>query len=142
MRWLATLTLSVFLVAPAGAQQLGARTATPAQLLGQMEQPASPDAEVAAIARAAAAHPFGSAANPVRVGGPDGEQAYLARLRCPDGTAPRIGAREEAGTGAYGSVVAAYAVTCAGTPAARVVIDMYHEEHVETQAPAGLTLGT
>jgi hypothetical protein len=130
----------LILAAPAAAQQprIGQRTASPEAMVAQMN-PASPEEEMRALVAAADAHPLGTRENPVRVGGPDGERAYLARLRCPDGAAPRIGARREAGTGAFGSVVAAYQVICgdADTP---IVFDMYHEEHVETRAPAGFTL--
>ncbi|SMF61492.1 hypothetical protein [Allosphingosinicella indica] len=100
----------------------------------------SPDAESDALAAVAAANPLGSKENPVRVGGPEGERAYLARLRCADGKAPQIGARSEAGAGGFGSVVASFAVTCPGAAPQAVIMDMYHEEHDETRAPAGLTL--
>ena len=90
------------------------------------------------LAAAAAAHPLGTPENPVRVGGPEGEHAYLGHLRCADGSQPRIGARSEAGVGAYGSVVGAYEVSCGGATA-RIVFDMYHAEHVETRAPAGFS---
>ena len=99
---------------------------------------ASPEEEMRALAAAADAHPLGTAENPVRVGGPVGERAYLGHLRCADGAAPRVGARGEAGIGAFGSMVAAYEVAC-GAAAGRIVFDMYHEEHVETRAPAGFT---
>jgi hypothetical protein len=58
------------------------------------------DAELQRTIAAAAAHPLGSAENPVRVAGPEGTQAYLARLKCSDGSAPRIGAKREGGVGA------------------------------------------
>jgi hypothetical protein len=131
----------LILAAPAAAQQqprLGARTTSPEAMVAQMSQ-ASPEEEMRALAAAADAHPLGSIENPVRVGGPRGERAYLARLRCADGAAPRIGARREAGIGAFGSVVGAYALSCDGAEAG-IVFDMYHEEHVETRAPAGFTL--
>ena len=128
---------------PAAAQQpgqprLGARTQSPDQLIGAMSQ-VSPEEEMRQLVAAADQHPLGTVENPVRVGGPEGEHAYLGRLRCPDGTPPRIGARREAGIGAFGSVVAAYELGC-GAQTGRVVFDMYHEEHVETRAPAGFTL--
>jgi len=41
--------------------------------------------------------------------------------------------------GAFGSVVAGYELSCTGGDA-RILFDMYHEEHVETRAPAGFTL--
>src|SRR3954470_7996678 len=102
--------------APAIAQQqprIGARTTSPEAMVGRMSQD-SPEEEMRQLVAAADAHPLGTIENPVRVGGPEGERAYLARLRCPDGGAPRIGARREAGIGAFGSVVAAYELSCAG----------------------------
>ena len=128
--------------APAFAQpaqpRLGARTQSPDQMVGAMSQ-VSPEEEMRALVAAADAHPLGTRENPVRVGGPEGEHAYLGRLRCADGTPPRIGARREAGVGAFGSVVAAYDLAC-GSETRRIVFDMYHEEHVETRAPDGFTL--
>jgi len=136
MRRLAVLVLSL-IAAPVSAQQLGQRTTSPDAMVAQMNQ-ASPEEEMRALIAAADAHPLGTAENPVRVGGPEGEHAYLGHLRCPDGATPRAGNRREAGIGAFGSVVAAFEVTCAGG-AATIVFDMYHEEHVETRAPAGFT---
>lgn len=134
------IVLTLVLAAPAAAQQprLGQRTTSPEAMVAQMN-PASPEEEIRALVAAADAHPLGTVENPVRVGGPAGERAYLARLRCAGGAAPAIGARREAGIGAFGSVVAAYEVICGGANA-RLVFDMYHEEHVETRAPAGFTL--
>ena len=131
----------LILAAPAAAQpppRLGARTTSPEAMIAQMNQ-ASPEEELRVLVAAADAHPLGTIENPIRVGGPQGERAYLARLRCPDGAAPRIGARREAGIGAFGSIVAAYELSCAGADG-RLLFDMYHEEHVETRAPAGFTL--
>ena len=139
------IALALLAGAPAFAQpaapaqpRLGARTQSPDQMVGAMNR-LSPEEEMQQLAAAADAHPLGTVDNPVRVGGPEGEHAYLGRLRCPDGAAPRVGARREVGVGAFGSVVAAYEVAC-GAQAGRIVFDMYHEEHVETRAPAGFTL--
>lgn len=120
---------------------IGQRDVAPGELLGQA-QTGDVMAEIDAQAAAAAAHPLGTPENPVRVGGPDGERAYLARLRCADGQPPRIGERREAGVGAYGSIVASYALDCGAAAPGRasLVLDMYHEEHRETRAPAGFTL--
>jgi hypothetical protein len=138
MRLLPLAAALFLLAAPAAAQRLGARTASPETMAAQMRQD-SPEDEMRALVAAAEAHPLGTAENPVRVGGPVGERAYLAHLRCAGGDAPRIGARREAGIGAFGSVVGAYEVAC-GDAASRIVFDIYHEEHVETRAPAGFTL--
>jgi hypothetical protein len=115
-----------------------ASTTSPAAMLPSVNRD-TPEDEEQALARAASAHPLGTVENPIRVGGPEGEHTYLARLRCADGTSPRIGSRSEAGIGAFGTVVSAYALQC-GTDAMRVVFDMYHEEHVEDRAPPGFTL--
>jgi hypothetical protein len=120
---------------------IGQRDVAPAQLLGQA---ATGDVmvEIESQAAAAADRPFGSAENPVRVGGPEGERAYLARLRCAGGRPPEVGARREAGVGAYGSIVASYDLDCGAAAPGRaaIVLDMYHEEHRETRAPAGFSL--
>jgi len=140
------IALLLFAASPAFAQpprpaptgELGARTRSPDQMVGAMGQ-VSPEEEMRRLVAAAEAHPLGTTENPVRVGGPEGERAYLGRLRCPDGQTPRIGARREAGVGAFGSVVAGYELGC-GAGTARIVFDMYHQEHVETRAPAGFTV--
>jgi hypothetical protein len=119
----------------------GQRDVAPAQLLGQASAGDVVD-EIEAQAAAAAAYPLGTAENPVRVGGPEGERAYLARLRCSNGRPPAVGARREAGVGAYGSVVASYEVDCGAAAPGRasIVLDMYHAEHREGRAPAGFTI--
>lgn len=141
MRILAALSAAAFLAAPAAAQKLGARTATPGQVLGDMGA-ADPVAEADRIAAAAATHPLGSLENPVRVGGPQGARAYIARLRCADGSRPAPGPHGPAGVGAYGTVTERYPLDCGGAAPGRValVVDFYHEEHVETRAPAGFAI--
>jgi hypothetical protein len=42
----------------------------------------------------------------------EGARSYLARLRCADGSAPKVGPRADGGVGAYGTVVDAYALDC------------------------------
>ena len=97
---------------PAAAQHLGARTTSPEAMVARARPRLARGGDCAQLVAAADAHPLGTVENPVRVGGPEGERAYLAHLRCADGAAPRIGARREAGVGAFGSVVAAYDVAC------------------------------
>ena len=121
---------------PAFAQELGERTARPETMVPAL---APGQDDLAEAIAAAQAHPLGSRDNPVRVGGPEGERAYLARLRCADGGTPQVGERMDAGVGAFGTIIAAYSVRCGGAEA-RIAFDMYHEEHVETRAPAGFTL--
>ncbi len=123
---------------PAIAQELGDRTAAPQSHLPAAGLAPGQDDLAEAIA-AADAHPLGSLANPVRVGGPEGERFYLARLRCADGARPQIGARSEGEVDAFGTRASAFAVSC-GAATARIYFDMYHEEHVENRAPAGFTV--
>ncbi|MGQ0661464.1 hypothetical protein [Sphingosinicella sp.] len=130
--------------APATAQQpprqpgLGERTQSPEALFREMSAE-TPEQEMARLVAAANAYPLGTIENPVRVGGPEGERAYLARLTCQDGTPLRIGTRSEAGQGAFGAIANAYAVSCGGTTR-RIVFDMYHAEHAENRAPSGFAI--
>jgi hypothetical protein len=117
---------------------LGQRTQTPEALFQDMVSE-TPEQEMARLVTAANAYPLGTIENPVRVGGPEGERAYLARLTCQDGTPLRVGTRSDAGQGGFGAVASAYAVACGGTTR-RIVFDMYHAEHVETRAPAGFNI--
>jgi hypothetical protein len=97
------------------------------------------DEEIERTIAAAGAHPLGSADNPIRAAGPEGAHAYLARLRCADGKSPRIGTPREGGVGAYGTVLQLYPLDCGAAAPGKVdlLVDLYHEEHVETRAPAG-----
>ena len=126
---------------PAAAKPPREQSPAPRELLDSVGQGSS-DAEIAAVAAAAAQFPLGTRENPVRVGGPEGERAYLGRLRCANGSTPKVGPRMEAGVGAYGSIVGAYALDCGAAAPGRtnLVMDRYHEDHVEAGAPAGFTL--
>jgi hypothetical protein len=141
MRLIPILLVAALAAAPAAAQKLGARTATPQQVLGEIA-PADPMAEAERIAAAAAVHPLGSVENPVRVGGPQGARAYIARLRCVDGSRPQVGARSTGAVGAYGTLTERYPLDCGAAAPGRVALafDFYHEEHVETRPPAGFAL--
>jgi hypothetical protein len=90
----------------------------------------------------AAKYPFGSERNPVRVAMPAGEHAYLARLRCGDGQAPRFERIGSFGVGAYGNILDGYAVDCGDAAPGKVEVfmDMYHPRHVETAAVPGFTI--
>lgn len=102
----------------------------------------SSDEEVARAIAAAAAYPLGTLQNPVRVGGPQGADAYLVRLRCSDGSAPQIGPGSDGGAGAFGSITRVHSVTCrTGSPGrTELAFDLYHEGHVESRPPAGFTI--
>lgn len=92
---------------------------------------------------AANAHPLGTPANPIRVGGPEGAQAYLGTLRCGDGKSPTVGTARQGGVGAFGSVLQLYPLDCGAAAPGRVElnIDLYQEENPETRAPAGFQIG-
>lgn len=134
----ATAALSA---APATAQKLGQRTAPPEKSMAGIGEGSS-DAEVARELAAAAAFPLGTAQNPIRVAGPEGERAYLGRLRCGDGAMPRVGAQGPGGTGAFGNVLDLAPVDCgAAAPGhADLLIDVYQEEHPEEEPPPGFRL--
>jgi len=71
--------------------------------------------------------PLGSKANPIRENMPQGEMAYLARLRCPGGQPPAASRKGNIGTGVYGNIVDRYEVACAGARPVDVYMDMYHD---------------
>src|SRR5947209_5239751 len=106
---------------PAAAQKLGQRTAPAEKSMAGIGEGSS-DAEVAQELAAAAAFPVGTLRNPVRVVGPEGERAYLARLRCADGSVPRIGAQRPGGTDAFGNLADLASVDCAGAAPAHADI--------------------
>ncbi len=138
MRPFPVLLVSLLVAGPALAQEIGQRT-RPAEAMipGLGLSPADDDLREAIAA--ANLHPLGSLENPVRVGGPQGERVFLHRLRCPDGSAPTIGPRADAGIGGFGSVIGGYDLAC-GSMRTRILFDPYHEEHREDRAPSGLTL--
>lgn len=136
MRILPALAATALLAAPAAAQKLGARTASPDQVLGE-EAATDPMAEAEQIAAAAAVHRLGTLENPVRVGGPEGARAYIARLRCANESRPVISSRSTGGIGPYGTITERYIVDCGDFAPGQetVYFDFYHEEHVERRPP-------
>lgn len=98
--------------------------------------------DVARAVERARNEPLGSSRNPVRVSGVGGEHAYIARLRCGDGSRPRVGNRYNAGVGVFGSIVDVWPLDCGSATPGRfeLVLDMYHDNYEETHAPAGFSL--
>ncbi|WP_053080604.1 hypothetical protein [Methylobacterium variabile] len=132
----ASLAVALCLSGPARAQSGGGPDL---DFLLQMSGRVSGE-ELASRVAGAGAHPLGSRDNPVRVLGPHGERAFLARLRCPAGDAPAFGRIGSFGEGPYGSILDGYGLRCGDGTSATVYMDMYHPGHDERQAPAGFTL--
>ena len=84
-------------------------------------------------------HPLGAKANPVRENMPEGQIAYLKRLRCPSGAAPAYERKGNIGAGVFGNIVDLYQVTCPGQPTQDVHIDMYHDGPEDRPVP-GFTM--
>ena len=118
-----------------------AQRSTPRQMMEQLGVAPSAQEVERAVERARA-HPLGSRQNPVRVSGVEGEHAYIRRLRCADGNPPRVGPRANIGVGVFGSIVDLWELDCGDAAPGRfsLALDMYHDNHQETQAPVGLTL--
>ncbi|QPQ54903.1 hypothetical protein IC614_11385 [Allosphingosinicella flava] len=134
--------LGLACAAAAGAQKPSSEsTPPPEKLLAQIGLGVS-DEELARATAEAARHPLGTLANPVRVGGPHGERAYIDRLRCADGSQPAVGQRASGGVGAFGTIVNLYPLDCKAAAPGKfdLVMDMYHDGHRETNAPAGFAL--
>ena len=88
----------------------------------------APSAEkLAKLIAKAEKHPLGSLRNPIRENMPQGQLAYLARLRCADGQTPAFARRGNVGLGVYGSIIDRYDVTCPGQKPVEVHMDMYHD---------------
>jgi hypothetical protein len=86
-------------------------------------------------------HPLGSARNPVKVQGVEGEYRYLARLRCPEDKPPVVERMGSAGDmSPYGSIMDIYKAACDAPPAFTIFVDMYHPGHVEQVAVPGFTI--
>ncbi|MEQ1547534.1 MAG: hypothetical protein ABL918_02675 [Chakrabartia sp.] len=87
-------------------------------------------------------NPLGTNDNPVRAQGPLGQRAYLARLRCEDGTTPQYFRAGNVGAGVYKSIVDHYVVDCGAAAPGKVNVhmDMYHPGHQETRAAPGFTI--
>lgn len=134
-RFVPHLATALVLALPAVAQ------ATPREMMEELGVAPSLE-EVARRVERASAQPLGSRQNPVRVSGAEGEHAYMRRLRCADGDPPRIGDRANIGVGVFGSIVDLWELDCGDAAPGRfsLALDMYHDNHDETQAPAGLTL--
>jgi hypothetical protein len=138
MRLSLLVVLAALIATPAAAQRLGERTRAPGTMVSELRLAPGEDDLASAIAEAET-HPLGSLANPIRVGGPEGERSYLARLRCAGGDAPRLGTRSDGGVDPFGTVTRVYQIECVGARG-QLFFDIYHEEHVEDRAPAGFSL--
>jgi hypothetical protein len=92
--------------------------------------------------KTAALSPLGSRDNPVRANMPDGQRAYLARLRCGDGAPPAFERMGSYGPGPFGSIIDGYRVTCAVAElkVREVFMDMYHPGHIEPAAVPGFAI--
>lgn len=144
LRYLPLGAFALIAASPAFAEQkIGARTTAPEQVLAQMGEGNS-DSELQRAVAAASAFPLGSLQNPVRVGGPSGQQAYLSRLRCSDGSRPAVGEGADSGAGGFGSVVQRFRLDCGAAAPGKVdlMLDRYHQEHRETRAPQGFRIDT
>lgn len=138
MRVIVMIAAAAFAAAAASAQPPREQLPASQEALAAVGEGTS-DEELARMIAAADAYPIGSLENPVRVGGPEGALAYIARLRCSDGTAPRPGAPVEGGPGGFGSLIHRFALDCgrALPSKATLFVDYYHEGHVEPRVPAG-----
>ena len=85
------------------------------------------------------AQPLGSKENPVRTFMPQGQQAYLMRLVCPDGSTPSFRRIGNFGAGVYTTIIDGYDVRC-GSAAQTIYLDMYHPNYMEQRAVSGFTI--
>lgn len=169
MRSVALCAAALMLVMPGGVEALSrdsaqlldppadeAYPAAPSKLAG--DSPASEDDDLllavlagrsrlgadenARIAQEASAYPLGNRENPIRAHMPEGQRAYLQRLRCNNGRAPSFHRTGNLGMGIYGNIIDNYEVVCPGSGGGRhmLIMDMYHPDHIETAAPPGFNI--
>jgi antitoxin component YwqK of YwqJK toxin-antitoxin module len=84
---------------------------------------------------------LGSKANPIRCGGVDGEQAYLSRLRDPEGKRVksfRFGSAAEKSP--FFGIMDIYGIETAEGQRGKIYLDMYHREYICTQPIPGLRI--
>lgn len=82
---------------------------------------------------------LGSKGNPVRALMPQGQQAYLNRLICPDGKTPSFRRIGNFGVGVYTTIIDGYDVRC-GSSNYTVYLDMYHPNYIEQRPVPGFTI--
>jgi hypothetical protein len=85
------------------------------------------------------ADPLGSQENPVRCDMPDGERAYLDRLRCPDGSRVRYQRLGSFTSEASDNMLDGYRILC-GERETTIYMDMYHPGHIENEPAEGFTI--
>jgi hypothetical protein len=86
-------------------------------------------------------HPLGSAKNPIRASGPEGERQYLSRLICENDEPVSAFSRDgSSGIGPYGSILDIYTVVCDTDEGAinhTIFMDMYHDDYKEKRPAHG-----
>jgi hypothetical protein len=139
MRLFLPVLFAAILTPPALAAPPRKESPAPRENLQSFGQGSS-DEEMAKAIVAANAYPLGTLQNPIRVAGPDGAHAYLARLRCADSSTPAIGREAPGSTDAFGTLTTIVPVTCGTGPPAPLVFDFYQEEFRETRPAQGFSL--
>ncbi|MGP1352690.1 MAG: hypothetical protein ACTS1Z_05150 [Parasphingopyxis sp.] len=133
--------------APASAQKPDSDGQTPRERMDELRAglgmaPAPSGAALDRLIADASAHPLGSRDNPVRADRPQGQRAYLDRLRCENGLAPQHSRAGNFGPGPFGTIIDGYEVECAGSAPENMMIfmDMYHSGYRETGAVPGFAI--
>lgn len=106
-------------------------SAATAKTLGVDQQAAEKPAEA----------PLGSRDNPVLCYDPEGERAYLSRLRAPDGSRIRFERGGSTGAGPCGHILDRY-VANVGDEELSIFMDMYHPGYWEDRAVPGFLIAS
>jgi len=148
-RFVSTATIAAALIAVFASSAIAARAQEEPRDLDRYarEFPAETRAEPRDLSPAqlaeVAKHPLGSRQNPVRCYTPANEAAYLTRLRCANGKAPKFERLGFDGIGPYGTSLDSFELTCrswTGKKKFHVYLDMSHEGVVETQPIPGFQI--
>ncbi len=117
-------------------------TVSIAQDLGGLFGPSMSKKQLKKAIEKADKSPLGSTDNPVRVHMPQGQRAYLSKLRCSDGNAPKFHREGSTGMSPFGNIMDVYRVVCqnAQPEITSIYFDMYHPKHKEKRPVDGFTM--
>ncbi|SIO14052.1 hypothetical protein SAMN02745824_3106 [Parasphingorhabdus marina DSM 22363] len=141
MKYSISLVIAAFaLSSPAGAQNNDIENVK--ALMKELGGESMSDKEAQAYAEKQNSSTLGQPQNPVRAEMPQGQRAYLNRLRCSDGTPPKYFREGSMGIGPFGNIVDRYAVDCGDAEPGQVKLDMdmYHSGYVEKNPVPGFSI--
>lgn len=139
--WLKLPALAAAALLATGTAHAQSRPNEARDMMLQLGAPGLKGSALEAAIAEAEKHPLGSSENPVRENQPNGQRAYLRRLRCADGSQPLFERVGNVGEGPYGFIVDLFKATCAGHAPVEIHMDMYHDGPENRPVPGFTIVG-